>query len=191
MLDNPEALQLLADIARGDQAAYERLYRAVSRHVYAFVLQRCGDAALAEEIVVDTLVDVWKQPARFRGESKFSTWLLSIARFKMIDRLRASGAERDHDDIDTVADTLADGSGDSAYAKLHDQQQRHGIDRCMARLSAEHREALHLVYFEDMAVADVAGLQGVPTNTVKTRLFNARLKIRDCLAALLSIHTPA
>jgi RNA polymerase sigma-70 factor, ECF subfamily len=191
MLDNPEALQLLADIARGDQAAYERLYRAVSRHVYAFVLQRCGDAALAEEIVVDTLVDVWKQPARFRGESKFSTWLLSIARFKMIDRLRSSGPERDHDDIDTVADTLADDSGDSAYMKLHDQEQRVGIDRCMARLSAEHREALHLVYFEDMPVADVATMQGVPTGTVKTRLFNARLKIRDCLAALLSIYKPA
>jgi RNA polymerase sigma-70 factor, ECF subfamily len=192
MLDNPEALHLLAAIARGDQAAYERLYRAVSRHVYAFVLQRCGDAALAEEIVVDTLVDVWKQPARFRGESKFSTWLLSIARFKMIDRLRASGPERDHDDIDTVADTLADdNSTDSAYMKLHNEQQRVGIDRCMARLSPEHREALHLVYFEDMAVAEVASLQGVPVGTVKTRLFNARLKIRDCLAALLSIHTPA
>ncbi len=191
MLDNPEALQLLADIARGDQAAYERLYRAVSRHVYAFVLQRCGDAALAEEIVVDTLVDVWKQPSRFRGEAKFSTWLLSIARFKMIDRLRASGPERDHDDIDTVADTLADDNSDSAYMKLHDQEQRVGIDRCMARLSAEHRETLHLVYFEDLQVADVASLQGVPVGTVKTRLFNARLKIRDCLAALLSIHKPA
>lgn len=189
MFDNAEALQLLAAVARGDEAAYERLYRKVSRHVYAFVLQRCGDPALAEEIVVDTLVDVWKQPARFRGESKFSTWLLSMARFKMIDRLRARAPE--HDDIDTMSDTLADEDSDSAFVRLHEQQQRHGIERCMKRLSDEHREALHLVYFEDMALADVAAVQGVPENTVKTRLFNARLKMRHCVAALLSMENPA
>ena len=189
MFDNAEALLLLAAVARGDEAAYERLYRQVSRHVYAFVLQRCGDSALAEEIVVDTLVDVWKQPTRFRGESKFSTWLLSVARFKMIDRLRANAPE--HDDIDTVTDTLADENSDSAFVQLHEQEQRHGIARCMERLSDEHREALHLVYFEDMSVNDVATLQGVPPNTVKTRLFNARLKIRNCLAALLAMESTA
>jgi len=189
VFDNAEALQLLAAVARGDEAAYERLYRKVSRHVYAFVLQRCGDPALAEEIVVDTLVDVWKQPARFRGESKFSTWLLSMARFKMIDRLRAAAPV--HEDIDTVTDTLADENSDSAFVRLHEQQQRHGIERCMERLSDEHREALHLVYFEDMALAEVAVIQAVPENTVKTRLFNARLKIRNCLAAMLSMENPA
>jgi RNA polymerase sigma-70 factor, ECF subfamily len=184
LFDNAEALQLLAAMARGDEAAFERLYRKVSRQVHAFVLQRCSDAALAEEIVVDTLLDVWKQPARFRGESQFTTWLLSIARFKMIDRLRAQGPA--HDDIDTHAETLADEHSDSAFVQLHEQEQRHHIDHCMQRLSDEHREALHLVYFEDLPVAEVATLQGVPANTVKTRLLNARLKIRNCLAALLS-----
>ena len=184
LLENAEAMQLLAAISRGDKIAYERLYRQVSRHIHAFVLQRCGDAALAEEIVVDTLVDVWKQPLRFRAESKFSTWLLSMARFKMIDRLRASPPV--HEDIESVADTLADEHADRAFAQLHEQQQKQGIERCMARLSAEHREALHLVYFEEMGIGEVAALQDVPQGTVKTRLFNARLKLRNCLAALLS-----
>jgi RNA polymerase sigma-70 factor, ECF subfamily len=187
--DNAEALQLLAAIARGDNVAYEKLYRKVSRHVYAFVLQRCGDASLAEEIAVDTLVEVWKRPERFRGESKFSTWLLSVARFKMIDRLRASAPQ--HDDIDTVRDTLADESSDSAFLRLEQEQQRTGIERCMERLSASHREALHLVYFEDMSLSEVAALQGTPENTVKTRLFHARQRIRDCLANLLSMGAPA
>jgi RNA polymerase sigma-70 factor, ECF subfamily len=189
VLETAEAKQLLAQIAGGDENAYEKLYRKVSRSVFAFVLQRCGDAGLAEEIVVDTLVEVWKHPERFRGESKFSTWLLSIARFKMIDRLRAAPPE--HDDIDTVADSLADENSDSAFLRLHEQQQRRGIDTCMQRLSREHREALHLVYFEELPLAEVAQLQSVPENTVKTRLFNARSKLRDCLASLMVTAQPA
>ncbi len=189
VLETVEAKQLLAQIASGDKNAYEKLYRQVSRGVFAFVLQRCGDASLAEEIVVDTLVEVWKHPDRFRGESKFSTWLLSIARFKMIDRLRAAPPE--HDDIDTVSDTLADENSDSAFMRLAQAQQRHSIDTCMKRLSHEHREALHLVYFEELPLAEVAGLQNVPENTVKTRLFNARHKLRDCLAALMAPRSPA
>jgi RNA polymerase sigma-70 factor, ECF subfamily len=184
VLETAEAKQLLAQIASGDENAYEKLYRQVSRSVFAFVMQRCGDASLAEEIVVDTLVEVWKHPDRFRGESKFSTWLLSIARFKMIDRLRA--APPAHDDIETVADTLADENSDSAFMRLHEQQQRQGIEKCMQRLSDEHREALHLVYFEELPLADVAQMQNVPENTVKTRLFNARHKLRDCLASLMA-----
>lgn len=189
MLETAEAKLLLAQIAGGDHNAYEKLYRQVSRSVFAFVMQRCGDASLAEEIVVDTLVEVWKHPDRFRGESKFSTWLLSIARFKMIDRLRAAPPQ--HDDIDTVSDTLADENSDSAFMRLAAQQQSHSIDKCMKRLSSDHREALHLVYFEEMPLADVARLQDVPENTVKTRLFNARLKLRDCLAALLAPRSMA
>jgi RNA polymerase sigma-70 factor (ECF subfamily) len=184
LLDNAEALALLAAIARGDEAAYERLYRKASRTVYAFVLQRSSDPALAEEIVVDTLLEVWRQPTRFRGESLFSTWLLSVARFKMIDRLRARAPE--HDDIDEHAETLADEASDSAFVQLHEREQRRHIERCMQRLSDEHREALHLVYFEDLPLAEVAGVQGVPEGTVKTRLFSARRKIRHCLAALLA-----
>jgi RNA polymerase sigma-70 factor (ECF subfamily) len=183
LLDNAEALSLLAKIARGDETAFQSLYRKVSRSVYAFALQRMADAAGAEEIVVDTLLDVWKQPQRFRGEAKFSTWLLSIARNKIVDRYRAKAPE--HEDLQDFAETLPADISSDAFNQVADQQRREGVAHCMEKLSEEHRECLHLVYFEGMTVTEVAQVQAVPENTVKTRLFHARGKIKNCVARVM------
>jgi RNA polymerase sigma-70 factor, ECF subfamily len=183
LLDNAEALALLAKIAQGDEQAFQALYRKVSRTVYAFALQRMSDAAGAEEIVVDTLLDVWKQPQRFRGEAKFSTWLLSIARNKVIDRYRAKGP--DHEDIQDFAETLPADLSSDAFNQVADQQRREGVAHCLEKLSEEHRECLHLVYFEGMTVGEVSQVQAVPENTVKTRLFHARSKIKNCVARVM------
>jgi RNA polymerase sigma-70 factor, ECF subfamily len=181
-LDNGTALALLAQVANGDQTAFKRLYEAASRTIYAFALRRAEDAALAEEIVVDTMVEVWKHPERFRGDAKFSTWLLSIARNKMIDRFRA--ADPLAEDIDDHAETLSAGDASDAAAQLAQVQDRQGVERCMEKLSDEHRQALVLTYYEGLTVGEIAQVQQVPDNTVKTRLFHARQKIKNCLARL-------
>jgi RNA polymerase sigma-70 factor (ECF subfamily) len=183
-MDNDQVVQLLEKIGKQDQAAFQKLYKAFSRKVYAYVLNQLKDPAKAEEVLVDTMYEVWRNPARFRGESAFSTWLIGIARNKALLVFRGRRPDEDHADLDDVAETTADESPDG-FAQLAQQQRREGVQHCMGKLSDEHRECLHLVFYEGMSLAEVAAIQRCPENTVKTRLFHARQKIKNCLRLLL------
>ncbi|HJW11970.1 MAG TPA: sigma-70 family RNA polymerase sigma factor [Albitalea sp.] len=183
-MDNDEVLRLLGRIEAADEGAFRELYRAFSRKLYAYVLRQLGDPAQAEEIVADTLYEVWKAPAKFRGESQFSTWLIGIARNKVLMAFRSRKPDASHDDLDDVAETIA-ADDESAFDILANQQRREGVRHCMDKLSTEHRECIHLVFYEGMALAEVAALQACPENTVKTRLFHARQKLKNCLRLLL------
>ncbi|HXF44909.1 MAG TPA: sigma-70 family RNA polymerase sigma factor [Burkholderiaceae bacterium] len=183
-MDETRVRQLLERIGRQDQAAFKELYQAFSRKVYAYVLNQLKDHARAEEVLVDTMYEVWRSPTRFRGDSAFSTWLIGIARNKALLVYRGRRADEDHADLDDVAETIADDSPD-AYALLAERQRREGVQHCMEKLSDEHREALHLVFYEGLALAEVAAIQRCPENTVKTRLFHARQKLKNCLRLLL------
>ena len=177
-------MRLLGLIETGDEAAFRVLYRAFSRKLYAYAMRQTGDAAQTEEIVSDTLYEVWRRPAAFRGDAQFSTWLIGIARNKVLMAFRARRPDADHDDIDELADSL---QGDAAcgFDVLAQKQRHEGVQQCMSKLGAEHRECVHLVFFEGMTLAEVAQVQDAPENTVKTRLFHARAKLRNCLRLLV------
>jgi RNA polymerase sigma-70 factor, ECF subfamily len=128
---------------------------------------------------------VWRTPARFRGESQFSTWLIGVARNKLLMVWRARRPDARHEDIDDFAELIA-ADDHGGFDELADRQRRDGVLHCVQRLSAEHRECIHLVFYEGMALADVAQLQACPENTVKTRLFHARKKLEHCLRVMLS-----
>lgn len=183
-MDNDEVLRLLARIERGDEPAFRELYRAYSRRIYAYVLRQLGDAAQAEEIVADTFYDVWRQAGRFRGDSQFSTWAIGIARNKVLMAWRGRKPDSRHEDLESVAEVLPAEDG-SAFDALAEQQRREGVRHCMDKLSDEHRECVHLVFYEGLALAEVAAVQGCPENTVKTRLFHARQKLKNCLRLLV------
>jgi len=183
-MDNDRVSKLLERIAKQDQAAFQELYKAFSRKVFAYVLNQVKDQAKAEEILVDTMYEVWRNPTRFRGESAFSTWLIGIARNKALLVFRGRRPDEDHDDIDDYAEITPD-EGPDGYARLAEQQRREGVQHCMGKLTEEHRECLHLVFYEGMSLAEVAAIQRCPENTVKTRLFHARQKIKNCLRLLL------
>jgi RNA polymerase sigma-70 factor, ECF subfamily len=183
-MDNDEVLRLLARIERADEAAFRELYRAFSRRLYAYVLRHLGDPAQAEEIVSDTLYEVWKAPTRFRGDAQFSTWLIGIARNKVLMAFRSRKPDSRHVDIDDVAEVVA-ADDPSAFDVLAEQQRREGVRHCMDRLSDEHRECMHLVFYEGLSLAEIAQVQACPEGTVKTRLFHARQKLKNCLKMLL------
>jgi RNA polymerase sigma-70 factor (ECF subfamily) len=183
-MDNDEVLRLLARIAQGDEAAFRELYRGFSRRLYAYVLRRLDDPARAEEIVADTLYEVWRAPAKFRGDAQFSTWLIGIARNKVLMAFRGRKPDHDHEDIADLAETMpAEEPG--AFEMLAQQQRHEGVRQCMDRLSDDHRECIHLVFYEGLSLAEVASLQACPEGTVKTRLFHARQKLKTCLKLLL------
>lgn len=183
-MDNDQVKVLLARIERQDQAAFRELYKGFSRKVFAYVQNMVNDHGRAEEVLVDTMYEVWRNPTRFRGDSQFGTWLIGIARNKALMVYRGRRADEVHDDLDDIAETEAADTPDG-FAQLAAKQRSEGVKHCMGRLSEEHRECMHLVFFEGLSLAEVAQVQRCPENTVKTRLFHARQKIKNCLRLLL------
>ena len=183
-MDNDRIAKLLERIARQDEAAFRELYKAFSRRVFAYVLNMVKDHGRAEEILVDTMYEVWRNPARFRGDAQFSTWLIGIARNKALMAFRSRRPDELHDDLDDIAETAPSDTPDG-FAELAAKQRSEGVQVCMGKLSDEHRECMHLVFFEGLSIAEIAQIQGCPENTVKTRLFHARQKIKTCLRNMI------
>jgi len=183
-MDNDRVKQLLERVAQQDQTAFRELYKAFSRRVFAYALNQVKDHARAEEILVDTMHEVWRNPARFRGDSQFTTWLIGIARNKALMVYRSRRPDELHDDLDDIAETAASDTPDG-FAALASKQRAEGVQHCMGRLTDEHRECMHLVFFEGLSLAEVAAVQHCPENTVKTRLFHARQKIKNCLQRMV------
>jgi RNA polymerase sigma-70 factor, ECF subfamily len=184
-MENPQVLRLLSRIEQADEGAFRELYCAFSRKLYAYVLRQLSDPAQAEEIVADTLYEVWKAPAKFRGDSQFSTWLIGIARNKVLMHWRGRKPDADHDDVADLAEQLpSDAPG--AFDIMAEQQRSEGVRHCVDKLGHDHRECVHLVFYQGMALADVARIQQIPEGTVKTRLFHARQKLKQCLQRLLA-----
>jgi len=180
--DDLEAVELLRGIASKDSRALTKLHQLLGRRIYTFALRMIRDVDLANQVVTDTLYDVWRFPERFNGQSKVSTWVLAIAKHKALHALRQLPAE--HVELDDIAETIAS-TGGSPEAAYMTSERMAALWHCLERLPDAHRECMHLVVQEGMALAEVAQIQGVPENTVKTRVFHARKKLQACLGTLL------
>ncbi len=183
-----QALDLLNRIAQRDESALEELHRCMAKRIYAFALNRLHDESEAESVVVETLFAVWEKPQQFRGNSKLSTWILGIARNKVLD-IRGR-RPRPAEDLDELAEELeSDGLG--VFELVARQQDRKQILGCLETLPEAQRECLHLVFYEGHALKEIAQFQSVPEGTVRTRLFHARKAMRRCLEAINGVSPPA
>ena len=170
---------LIGRIARGDQLAMRTLFGRHRVPLYRWLLRLVGDEALAEDLLSDVFLDVWRQAAAFEARSSVSTWLLAIARYKALSaRRRRTDAELDEKVASTVADT-ADDPEVALQKKTRAELLRHSV----ARLSPEHGEVIDLVYFHGKSIKEVAEIVGIAEATVKTRMFYARKKLADFVAA--------
>ncbi len=168
---------LLDRIAEGDALAMRIFFTRHNVRVHRFVFRLVGDESLAEDLVSDVFVDVWRNADRFKGDSRVTTWILAIARFKAISSLR----RRKYDQLDEAdAAAIPDLADDPEI--IVEKKDRIAILRgCMSHLSRAHREVIELAYYQDKSVSEVAELIGVPANTVKTRMFHARKRISELL----------
>ncbi len=168
---------LLEAIASGDRHAMHVLYSRHNVRVYRFVLRIVRDATMAEDLVSQVFLDVWRTARQFQGRSQVSTWLLSIARFKALTALR----QRRHEDIEQE-DVLeiADGA-DTPEASLDRASTSAILRACVAKLSPAHREIINLVYYHEKSVEEAGEIIGIPQSTVKTRMFYARKQLADLL----------
>jgi len=170
---------LIGRIAQGDRLAMQVLFARHQVRVYRFVLRLAGNQALAEDLVSEVFLDVWRQADRFEGRSAVSTWLLAIARFKALSARRRKPDEELDDETAGAIEDIADDPEVSTQKKDKGTILR----KCLQVLSAEHREVIDLVYYHEKSVEEVAEIVGIPEATVKTRMFYARKRLSELLKA--------
>jgi RNA polymerase sigma-70 factor, ECF subfamily len=168
---------LISAVAEGDRQAMQTLYTRHSLRIYRFVLRLTKDPALAEDLVSDVFLDIWRQADGFKAKSQVATWLLAIARNKALSALRRC-SETPLDD--QMAAAIVD-PADDAETIVNNEDRSLLIRKCLSQLSAEHREVLDLVYYHEKSVDEAAEIVGAPANTVKTRMFYARKRMEKLL----------
>jgi RNA polymerase sigma-70 factor (ECF subfamily) len=170
---------LIRRIAEGDQLAMRTLFGRHRVPLYRWLLRLVGDEALAEDLLSDVFLDVWRQAAAFEARSSVSTWLLAIARYKALSaRRRRTDVELDEEIASKVADPA-----DDPEVLLQKKNRAELLRHSLARLSPEHGEIVDLVYFHGKSVKEVAEIVGIAPATVKTRMFYARKKLANFVAA--------
>jgi RNA polymerase sigma-70 factor (ECF subfamily) len=175
-----EATELLRAVALGDESAFERLYDLVAPRVYGLARRVLRDPAQAEEIAQEVLVEVWRTASRFdpaRGSA--TAWIFTIAHRRAVDRVRSeqAGAERARRLAASQGETPYDEVVDQATAHLEQQQVR----RCIQTLTGLQREAITLAYYGGYTYREVAELLGTALPTIKTRMRDGLIRLRDCL----------
>lgn len=175
---NERELRLLARIAHQDREAFRDLYFIYHRRLSRFIARLTARHDLAEEIINDTLWTVWKKAGSFRAASQVSTWILGIAYRQALTTLRRAQAHVPLDD--TVMGQLA-GSVDDPNAM---DETREWLGSALAQLPLEQRMVIELTYFLGHSCEEIATIMGCPVNTVKTRMFYARRKLKAALLQL-------
>jgi RNA polymerase sigma factor (sigma-70 family) len=175
-----EEMALLDRVRRKDLRAFERLYRIYQPRLARFLFNLVQRPQLVEEVLNDTMMVVWDTAGRFRGNSKLSTWVFSIAYRKAI-----KAKLRWPDSVEEPAlDTRV--SNDPAPDEELDQRRLHdALIGAMSQLSADHRAVVDLTYFHGLGYREIAEIMNCPVDTVKTRMFHARRRLRQAMSGSL------
>jgi RNA polymerase sigma-70 factor, ECF subfamily len=173
---------LLAAVAAGKQSAFDRLYSLYEQRVFQYVCTLVYNSALAEEIVGDTMMAVWRGAGTFSHTSRVSTWIFGIARHKALDAMRRTGRQQREIDLDGATE-LPD-TEESPLEGVQRKQAASLTQRALAGLSREHQEILRLVFYEELPYEEIAALLSIPTNTVKTRVYYAKQHLKQQLERL-------
>ncbi|MBW8902390.1 MAG: sigma-70 family RNA polymerase sigma factor, partial [Massilia sp.] len=174
--DDAEDRRLIVCVCRHELGAFETLYRRYHPRLGRFLHRMLRPEHLIEEVLNDTMLVVWNQADRFNGQSKVSTWIFAIAyrkALKAIDRHDEPMAAPLDEDQQPVAE----------FAERPDErmglaQARAAIDAALRTLSCDQRAAVELTYFQGFSYPEIAQIVDCPTDTVKTRMFHARKRLR-------------
>jgi RNA polymerase sigma-70 factor, ECF subfamily len=178
--DNPSSDEtLITRIAGGDQLAMRVLFARHQVLLYRFLVRMVRDEALAEELLSDVFLDVWRHAEQFEGRATVSTWLLAIGRYKALSALRRR-VEVELDD--EMAAAIADPTDDPEVL-LQKKHSGEVLRRCVTALSPAQGQIIDLVYYHEKSISEVAEIVGIPEATVKTRMFYARRKLAELVQA--------
>jgi RNA polymerase sigma factor (sigma-70 family) len=168
---------LLARVGEGDRQALAELYRRHSHALFQYLLRLTPDTGVAEEILQDTFVAVWRSAARFEGRSAARTWLVGVARRQAHNRLRRRELEL-AGEAELADLATPDPSPENAALLLATRDE---LIAAVGRLSPVHREALALAVGQGMSAQEIADVLGIPVGTAKSRLRDAKRALRAML----------
>jgi RNA polymerase sigma factor (sigma-70 family) len=172
---------LIARVAAQDLQAFERLYRLYQPRLTRFLTTLLKRPQLIEEVLDDTMMVVWQSADRFRGSSKPSTWIFAIA-YRKAHKARLRWPEPLADpEFDTRISTDPAPDEDLHHQRLHDS-----LVAAMDQLSADHRAVIDLTYFHGMGYREISEIVDCPVDTVKTRMFHARRRLKQAMAGSLA-----
>ncbi|MGL3806427.1 ECF RNA polymerase sigma factor SigK [Paeniglutamicibacter sp. R2-26] len=176
----PTPEDLMRRVAVGDENAFGLLYDTLSARVFGLVRRILRDEAQSEEVTQEVFVEAWQQAARFdaaRGTA--TTWLLTLAHRRAVDRVRASQASRDRDLREGMKDFRESYDDVESTAIQHDESRR--VLLALERLSETQRDAIQLAYFGGYTHVEVAELLKIPVGTAKTRIRDGMNRLRDLM----------
>jgi len=162
--------ELIADVAGGSEVAFQELYERFADRVYRYAYTILRARHLAEEVAQEAMIAVWKGASKFAGRSKVSTWIFGIARNQAYSLVRKEMRTERVPDVVLVDPDPAP-----------DIQRQERVARALERLSADHREVVFLTFYEGLSYGEIASILGIPTGTVKSRMFHAKRQLAEAL----------
>ncbi|MEU9010111.1 sigma-70 family RNA polymerase sigma factor [Streptomyces sp. NPDC048479] len=176
----PDLQQLLGLVARGDQEAFSRVYDSVCGPVLGLVRAVLRDPAQSEEVTQEVLIEVWRTAARFQpSRGSAMTWILTLAHRRAVDRVRSAQSASDRERRAALLERTP--AYDDVTEQVEARLEREQVRRCLRSLTELQRQSVTLAYYRGLAYREVAELLSVPLGTVKTRLRDGLIRLRDCL----------
>jgi RNA polymerase sigma-70 factor (ECF subfamily) len=170
---------LLIRVARGDQAAFEGVYDAMAGPVYGLIQRVVRDPAQSEEVCQEVLLEVWRTASRFdAAKGTGATWMMTIAHRRAVDRVRSATAAAARE---TRTAEVPIPGGDEVADMVEANLDRERVRRCLDGLTEPQRESITLAYYAGHSYRQVGELLGVALSTIKTRIRDGLIRMRDCL----------
>ncbi|MPZ23351.1 MAG: sigma-70 family RNA polymerase sigma factor [Dehalococcoidia bacterium] len=173
---------LMAGMRERDVRAFETLFQRYSDLVFSTCLRVLADPALAEDMVQEIFIRVWRRPEAFDAErGKFVTWLLSVSRNRAVDEIRSRGRRRRHElgNVIAVEETPSGRESENPLASAELASEREAILEALSTLPAEQRTAIELAYFKGLTQQEIATSLKQPLGTIKTRVRLGMQKLRQ------------
>nr|WP_242484259.1 ECF RNA polymerase sigma factor SigK [Streptomyces sp. NE5-10] len=167
-------------VAQGDQQAFSTLYDALAPMVFGLVLRVLRDRAQSEEVTQEVMIDLWRQAARYEPTAgSVTTWAATIAHRRAVDRVRSAqaAADREHAQAAREHTTAYDEVAEQVETRLESEQVR----RCLRGLTELQRQAVTLAYYRGLTYREVAETLHTPLPTIKTRMRDGLIRLRDCM----------
>ncbi|MEU2243758.1 sigma-70 family RNA polymerase sigma factor [Streptomyces sp. NPDC018338] len=176
----PDLPELMGRVALGDQQAFMSVFEAVSGPVLGLVRTVLRDPAQSEEVAQEVLVEVWRTAARYQpARGSVMTWVLTLAHRRAVDRVRSEQASSDREKRVALLDHTP--AYDEVVEQVESRLEREQVRRCLRGLTELQRQSVTLAYYRGLSYREVAELLATPLGTVKARMRDGLIRLRDCL----------